>query len=323
MNQALAITEPDCIRPPATEPIDQLLVDDHFHWELPGQPGRCVQIRFRLHGPAKAPVIGVLGGISANRQVQCWWRDLYGNAHALNPNRVRLLSMDWLGHGEQISTRAQADALAAVLDHLALPRLDVLIGASYGAMVGFGFAERYGHRLGRLLAISGADRARPSNVALRHIQRQILCLGADAGQPERAVALARALAMTTYRPADQFDQRFAAEDSAQMLAEVSGYLDHIGRCFSSNFSAAQYSSLSNSLDQHEVNAARIRLPVDLVAVDSDGLVTPAQIEALAANLPGPVRLHHIQSPYGHDAFLKEPACFNRLIHRLLVEEGIA
>lgn len=323
MNQALAFTEPDCIRPPAPEATELLLVDDKLAWQQPGQPGRRATIHYRLHGPATAPVVGVLGGISANRQVQCWWRDLYGSERALNPERIRILTLDWLGHGEQVSTQIQADALVAVLDHLALPRLDVLIGASYGAMVGLCFAARHGQRLGRLLAISGAERARPANVALRHIQREILRFGADTGQRERAVALARALAMTTYRPAEQFDERFAAESSEQTLAEVSAYLDHVGRCFSSNFSAEHYTSLSNSLDRHEVNPDRLVLPVDLVAVDSDTLVPPGQIEALAARLPGSVRLHHIQSPYGHDAFLKEPACFNRLIHRLLAEEGIA
>ncbi len=323
MNQALAFTEPDCIRPPAPEAAEPLLVDDHLDWPLPGQLERHVPIRYRLHGPVTAPVVGVLGGISANRQVQCWWRDLYGSARALNPDRIRILTLDWLGHGETVSTQTQADALAAVLDHLGLPELDVLIGASYGAMVGLCFAARHGQRLGRLLAISGADRSRPTSVALRHIQREILRFGVDTGQRERAVALARALAMTTYRPSAQFDQRFATEGSAQTLAEVSAYLDHVGRCFSSNFSAEHYNSLSNSLDQHEVNPGELTLPVDLVAIDSDALVPPEQIEALATRLPGPVRLHHIESRYGHDAFLKEPDCFNRLIHRLLAEEGIA
>ncbi|TVQ40320.1 MAG: alpha/beta fold hydrolase, partial [Wenzhouxiangella sp.] len=252
MNQALAVTEPDCIRPPVPGVTEVVLVDDFLDWELPDQPGRFVSIHYRLHGPMDAPVVAVLGGISANRQVQCWWRDLYGNERAFDPERARILSLDWIGHGETVSTATQADALAAVLDHLGIHTLAVLVGASYGAMVGLSFGQRHGGRLQRLLAISGADRARPFNTALRHIQREILRLGVETGQSRRAVALARALALTTYRPPSLFDQRFSTDGAADTLAQVSSYLDHVGRCFSDNFSAEHYASLSASLDLHQV-----------------------------------------------------------------------
>ncbi len=321
MNQALAATEPDCIRPPSPAAKDLALCDDHFDWALPDQPECRVTIHYRLHGPRTAPVVAVLGGISGNRQVQCWWRDLYGSERAFDPGRTRILSVDWIGHGNAVSTATQADALAAVLDHLAIDTLAVLVGASYGAMVGLSFAQRHGKRLQRLLAISGADRARPCNTALRYIQREILRLGVDTGQSSRAVALARALALTNYRPGKLFDQRFSAPSAADTLGQVSSYLDHVGRCFSDNFTAEHYASLSASLDLHQVDVEQVRCPVDLVAVDSDELVAPEQIEALAARLPIPARLHRVQSVYGHDAFLKEADCFNRLVTRVLAEEG--
>jgi homoserine O-acetyltransferase/O-succinyltransferase len=326
MNQAVAHQVPVTCPNTATPAPRPVLFDDSMIWTKPGMSVDTipVRIRYRLHGPDNAPVVVALGGISANRQVQCWWHPLYGRQHSLNPENLRILSLDWLDHGPDaaaaISTAGQAGALVAVLDHLAIDRIDLLVGASYGAMVGLALAEHYPDRLQRLVAISGADRSRPFNTALRHIQREILRLGLDTGQHDRAVALARALAMTTYRPQSLFDQRFRNNEPDQVLDDVAGYLGHVGRCFSDNFDAGRYLRLSDSLDRHRVDPAGIRCPVDLVAVDSDQLVTPEQVQGLADSLGRPARLHMVSSPYGHDAFLKEPRIFNRLIGDLIDTE---
>jgi homoserine O-acetyltransferase/O-succinyltransferase len=313
--------------PPPVHPEAAVRLDDgQLDWWVADDLGHKhrVAIRFRLHGTPDAPLVVALGGISANRQVQCWWRDLYGSGAFFNPDQLQILSIDWLDHTSTatagISTKAQADALARVLDHLALPVIDRLIGASYGAMVGLSFAERHPERLGHLIAISGADRSRPFNTALRHIQREILRLGVDTGQQSRAVALARALALTTYRPPNLFDQRFRAGSPVEVIDNLTNYLDHVGRSFSDNFDAGRYERLSRSLDEHHVDPHQVRCPVDLVAVDSDQLVTTEQLQNLAAAISGPCRLHTIESVYGHDAFLKEPGIFNPLLTRLIQQQ---
>lgn len=327
MNQAVICREPRTRIPlPGIKPAAPVLRDEALDWSMPeAPPGTApVQLRFRLHGNAQGPVIVALGGISANRQVQCWWRSLYGHGRCLDPDRVRVLGIDWLDHSGTpetgITTTMQAHALAAVLDHLGIERVRALVGASYGAMVGLAFAQHHGHRLDHLVAISGADRARPASMALRHVQREIIRLGHDTGQTARAVALARALAMTTYRPAKLFDQRFDVGQPDEALSEVAGYLDHVGRCFSDNFDAGRYQRLSESLDRHRVDSSCIQVPVDLVSVDSDHLVTPREMARLAAELGPTCRLHRLESPYGHDAFLKESQAFNTLLGSLFAGE---
>jgi homoserine O-acetyltransferase len=59
-------------------------------------------VRARLVGPKDAPVVLVLGGISANRHVcdspdgpSGWWRELTTTDRALSPTRYRLLSFDF------------------------------------------------------------------------------------------------------------------------------------------------------------------------------------------------------------------------------------
>jgi homoserine O-acetyltransferase len=68
--------------------------------------------------------------------------------------------------------------------------------------------------------------------------------------------------------------------------------------------AVAYRRLSESIDLHAIDPRSIRCPVTLAAADSDQLVPLADVEALAAVLPGS-ELHIIRSLYGHDAFLKE------------------
>ena len=282
------------------------------------------ELAYRLHGPSQAPVVVALGGISAGPDVQQWWQDLYGAGHALDPQHYRILGMDWFGgrwgDGQCVSTDEQAQILAGVLDHLRINRVRLLVGASYGAMVGLAFAARYHERLDELLAISGAHRAHPMAVARRQIQRDIVRLGESAGRAEDGLVLARALALTTYRPAALFEEQFDDLDPQRVAAAIAAYFDHQGSKFLASFDAARYCSLSESLDLHQVTPERVCCPVTLVGVDTDELVPCRQLNELAARLGRRCRLQIIHSRYGHDAFLKEPELFNELIRSVLAEE---
>ena len=308
-------------QPPSTGAVQStkpLLDEGTLGWPATDRHGqaRLLNIGYRLHGNANGPLRVALGGISASRQVQCWWRAQYGQGRALDPDRALILSIDWLDHPTGISTNDQADALARVLDHLDLAVVDDLIGASYGAMVGLAFAQRHSYRLRRLIAISGAHRSQPATQALRQIQRAVIKLGEAAGDPKRGVHWARALALTTYRPAALFDQRFDDVDPCVAGQSLESYLDHQGRTFSNDMSAARYCCLSESLDQHSVIPELIRCPVELIGVDSDRLVPLEQLRDLQSRLPGHARLHVLKSAFGHDAFLKEHSALASILQSL-------
>ena len=53
-----------------------------------------------------------------------------------------------------------------------------------------------------------------------------------------------------------------------------------------------------------MDATRIPVPAEVVAVVEDQLVPIADMRALAARLPN-ARFHSLSSLHGHDAFLKE------------------
>ena len=63
-----------------------------------------VSIAWRLAGPATAPVVVAIGGISASRRVWLpdeprggWWHEVVGPGLALDTQRFRILSFDYLG----------------------------------------------------------------------------------------------------------------------------------------------------------------------------------------------------------------------------------
>jgi len=301
--------------------------------ELPGEFAlhhggalRDARIAWRLVGPAAAPVVCALGGISATRRVcrsgadepEGWWEQIVGPGKPLDPGEFRVLSFDFLGgSGEStsagagdfpsISTYDQAEVLARLLQHLKIGSLHAIVGGSYGGMVGLAFAERHPDRVARLLAIGAADRAHPMATAWRTTQRRIVRFAVAAGDPGQGLELARALAMTTYRSAEEFSARFhpiPSREGGRFVFPVERYLEARGRDFAARNRAEGFLCLSESIDLHAVAAARIGVPTTVVAVREDQLVPLADMRAMAARLPH-ATLTEISSVYGHDAFLKE------------------
>ncbi len=294
------------------------------------------QLSFELSGPSDAPVVAVLGGISSGRRVaghsdsssRGWWADFVGEDKAVDTCCYRVLSVDFLGgpggstsaaNSDQgasfpaITTGDQARALAYLLEDLGIDSLHALIGSSYGGMVGLAFAASYPERIERLVAISAAASSHPMATAWRSLQRKIVQLGVANGSERESLALARGLAMTTYRSAHEFAERFDSTPICEagvttgdgIAFPVESYLSNRGEAFAESFSSDVFLSLSLSIDLHQVDPAQIKTALTLVGVTSDILVPVWQLEQLAAAVPAPCELITIDSRYGHDAFLKE------------------
>jgi homoserine O-acetyltransferase/O-succinyltransferase len=282
------------------------------------------RLAWQCVGPAQAPLVIVLGGISAHRRAcaadgRGWWQGQCGPGRALDTRQYRLLGVDWLGgvdastgpHGATdfpaISTSDQARALLLLLNRLSVRRVHLLVGASYGGAVAQQLAALLGDRLRRLVLLSAAHRTSQFGLALRHIQRAILALGGDAGQ---ALALARSLAVLGYRTPHGIEARF---DNPAGAEDVLGWLAHHGERFAQRFDAAAYRCLGTSLDTHTLDPASIRVPTTLLSVREDLLVPPALLEEYAERAGATCRRVEISSIYGHDAFLKEEQAVGALL----------
>ncbi len=274
-----------------------------------------ITLRYELIGDGSRLLLAG-GGISAGRHVLAspefpelgWWQ---AQASSFDLGDFRLLAIEWVGgDGEldlPIDAADQADAIVALIDHLAIERADAFIGASYGGMVALQFAARHPNRCSAILVISAADVSHPFASACRSLQRRALELGEASGDSASGVALARAMAMLTYRTPGEFAERFSVApriEEGRVLVGADDYLDHHGRRHVERMSAVAYRRLSESIDLHRVDPADIRIDASFAAVDSDALVPAQDVEALAAAISS-ARFQLIHSVFGHDAFLKE------------------
>ncbi len=299
-----------------------------------GKPLTDASVRLRRFGPDGAPVIVVLGGISSDRRVAdagdgraAWWPRIVRSGGPVDLDRYQVLGLDLLpGPGETavrtLTPADQARALAAALDHLGIPQPEALIGASYGGMVGLAFAALFPQRLKQLIAISAPHRPAAHATALRGVQRRILAFGIETGRPGEAVALARELAMTTYRTPEELDLRFgqdAVPDAAGQPYAVCDYLKARGRAYVPRMSAERWISLSDSLDRHRVEPGAITVHTTLLGFTSDQLVPIADLDELAGQLPALRRYVRTPSLFGHDGFLKEEAVVADLITSALAD----
>ena len=294
---------------------------------------------YEVNGPRSAPVVVVLGGISATRHVASsawdpfpgWWEDVVGPGKAIDTTRYRVLAFDWIDGGRapdgrprrRITTHDQADALAEVLDAVGVSRAHSIVGASYGGMVALAFAERYGARVGRLATIGAAHESTPLSTGLRAVQRRIVELGIDTGQPERAMALARALAMTTYRTEEELRLRFpnAAEilPNGDVTFPVERYLMANGERFAARVAPERFLALSLSTDLHKVDPAAVTVPTTLVIEEGDLLVPEAKVRELAGLLAAPNDIVFMPTQVGHDAFLAEPDKIGPILRNALFD----
>jgi homoserine O-acetyltransferase len=301
-----------------------------------GESLASLELGYELIGPIGAPVVAVQGGISAHPHVACsgrdgapgWWPAIAGGGRALDTTRFRLLSLEFVGKRQAavVSSGDQARATALLLDELGIDRLHAFVGASYGGMVALRFGELFPDRVERIVAISAADRSLAFATAWRSLQRELLHFGERHGAVADSVALARSLAMLSYRSPQELEERFAGppracEDGA-LRFPVAEWLHAKGREFATRFEAGAYARLSQAIDLHRADVTRIRARTTLIGADPDLLIPFAQLEALAAAFKVPARLERIASRYGHDAFLKETAALAPLIFKALDERVV-
>jgi homoserine O-acetyltransferase len=297
-------------------------IPDDFRLES-GQPLAAGEITGRLHGPAHGPLVFVAGGISSGRFATRWWSWAVRNGGPIDLDRVRVLAFDLLpGAGEAgvtLTTTDQARLLALLLDSLGEPRVDVFVGASYGGCIGLAFAAAFPEQIGELAVISAAHRTHPAATARRGVQRRLLAFARDCGREAEGIALARELAMTTYRTADEFALRFASTPPAEAgdPYPVCDYLIARGADYAGATSADRWITLSDSLDRHTVEPEAVRCPLTVIGFTSDGLVPIEDSRDLAARAPNLRRLIEAPSIFGHDAFLKERELVSRALHDLL------
>lgn len=233
-----------------------------------------------------------------------------------------------------VTVRDWVRTQALLLDHLGIEKLRAVIGASIGGMQTIQWAIDFPHRARRCVAI-GAAPLTAMGLALNHLQRQAIFKDTNwkngeytnDNPPNDGIALARAIAMLSYKSDRLFDHRYArnhnrtGENPLQSLSErydIGGYLDYQGEIFTRRFDANSYLIITKAMDNfhpaygydsEQAALERIKARILMVGISSDWLFPAVEVKALAERMReagADSEYAEIISDHGHDGFLAEP-----------------
>jgi homoserine O-acetyltransferase len=237
-----------------------------------------------------------------------------------------------------ISIRDNVRAQALLLDSLAIDRIRLTIGGSIGAMQALEWAILFPERVARAVIIAVAP-LNAMGLALNHLQRRAIQGDADwlggnyVRQPRGGLALARQIAMLSYKSPALFEERFgrspnrngedpwALEGDGGGLTggrfDVAGFLDYQGDRFLERFDANAYLAILRTMDTWDPARGyrtateafgRIQAHLTFIGISSDGLFPAREVRALAEAVKAAgVRAEYREmvTDHGHDAFLAE------------------
>jgi homoserine O-acetyltransferase/O-succinyltransferase len=311
----------------------------------------------------------VCHALSGSARVADWWPELFGAGRPFDTSRYCVIGVNVVGScygstgpssvdartGEPyggdfplVSIGDMVRAQSILLARLGVERLRAVVGGSIGGMQALQWAVDFPERVERCVAV-GASPLPALGLALNHLQRQAITNDpkwrggryTEDAAPDAGLALARGIAMCSYKSAELFDERFgrkpdrAGEDPGRSLGErfdVAGYLDHQGRAFTRRFDANSYLILSKAMDTFDLargysseQAAlrRIHARVLLVGITSDWLFPSEEVRALARRMSAVgvnCRYEELKSSHGHDGFLADADLLAPLINEALSED---
>lgn len=301
-----------------------------------------VDVAYHTYGdyiPGKTPVILICHALTADSAAagqNGWWSPLIGPNKVIDTTRFFVICSNVIGscYGSSgpkqwreqtqstdptIDIRDMVKVQAKLLDQLGITEpLYAVIGGSLGGMQALEWAIMYPHRVQRLIAIATCAQHSAWAIGLNRVARRAIMSdpawqqGNYSEQPSQGFALARMVAMLSYRHKDSFDHRFGRAQQANDF-EVCSYLDYQGQKLVSRFDANAYLTLTRAMDLHDIGRGRggkeaalaqITAQTMAIGIDTDLLYPAEEVRDWSEKVPGST-YREIRSDHGHDAFLIE------------------
>jgi homoserine O-acetyltransferase len=318
---------------------------------------------------ARDNTVLVCHALSGSAQVGTWWPELFARDGLLNLDTDCVLCVNLLGscygstgpgsvdpetgaiYGADfplVSIPDNVRAQGQLMDSLKISRFRLVLGGSIGGMQALEWATVHPDRVERALIIAVAPLG-AMGLALNHLQRTAVQQDPEwqGGRylpqrpPKRGLALARQIAMLSYKSAPLFEERFGrnpnrnGEDPHALDVEgggliggrfdIGGYLDLQGQRFVDRFDANAYLAILRTMDtwdpkhRHTSTAeafGRIKARLTFVGISSDWLFPPESVQEFARDI-GAIGVdseyRQMSSDHGHDAFLAEQAALVKLL----------
>lgn len=360
-------------RVPVPEPTYEgdFVLDEHLLLEC-GRTLAGVTLHYAVYGrlnAARDNAVLVCHALSGSALVGSWWPEVFAPGAVLSLEHDFVICINMLGscygstgpgsvdpatgkvYGADfplVSIRDNVRAQAQLLDSLGIHRLRLVMGGSIGGMQALDWAILFPERVERGLIIAVAPLS-AMGLALNHLQRQAIQGDPDwengnylpHKQPRQGLALARQIAMISYKSAALFDERFARnpnrngedpwglDDHGGGLIggrfDIAGYLDLQGRRFIERFDANAYLAILRTMDTWDPTHgnpsaadvySRIQARLSFVGISSDWLFPPGAVREFADSIRAAgvaADYREMTSAHGHDAFLAEQTELVRLL----------
>jgi homoserine O-acetyltransferase len=296
-----------------------------------------------------------------------WWNGMVGPGKAIDTNRWFVVAPNMLGgcqgttgpasHAPDgtewgarfpfVTIRDQVSVQLALTDHLGIDRWAAVIGGSMGGMQALEWAVSNPDRLERVAVLAAPPFCNADSIALNALQAAAVRMDPAFGEgayydaaegegPHRGLALARRMALHSYRSPTELNDRFERSWQSGLSPmggggryAVESYLDFHGNKFTRRFDANSYLTLVEAMSSHDVGRgrggtvqalSRATAKALVLGIDSDRLYPVEEQRRIAAHLPGNIdgdAPHIISSPFGHDGFLIEDRIVGEQLVRLL------
>jgi homoserine O-acetyltransferase len=336
----------------SNETLAPVMVAYETYGALNEQKTNAVLICHALTGSAHA------AGTDGRGQVG-WWDGLIGEGKAFNTDKYFVVCSNFLGscygttgptsidpatgkqYGQsfpEFTVRDMVRLQHQLIERLRIRCLVAVVGGSLGGMQTLEWALMYPNAVEAVIPIATAARHSAWCIGLNEVAR--LAIQNDPAwfngnahwQPDRGLALARMIAMISYRSRESFEQRFGRKQSRQDGGgvpgfEVESYLHYQGQKLVDRFDAPTYVAITRAMDSHDIGRNRgdyrdvlrtITARALCIGIDSDILYPVEEQQDIARHIPKG-RYGELHSVHGHDAFLMEFEQLNHLIGDFLRE----
>ncbi|GLV57337.1 homoserine O-acetyltransferase [Dictyobacter sp. S3.2.2.5] len=247
-----------------------------------------------------------------------------------------------------ITIRDMVRSQYKLIKHLGVRRLAMVAGGSIGGQQALEWAVTYPNIVDKVAVIAASAAVSAQAIAFNEVARQSIMADPawqcgdyrlDQG-PATGLAIARMLAMITYQSEESMEQRFARKQAQREPVtaptfspnlggrfDVENYLYYQGDQLARRFDANSYLYISRAMDLYDVSEGyasledalgRIQSKMLFVGISSDFLFPASHVRWLADKVQtvgGDGRYVEINSPHGHDAFLKEWDQLNTVLHQ--------
>lgn len=295
----------------------------------------------------------VIGEAGPGHQTSGWWTGLVGPGCCIDIDRYFVVAPNVIGgcqgstgpsslapDGQEwgsrfpfLSIRDQVQTQAAFSDAIGIGKWAAIIGGSMGGMQALEWATGFPDRAERVGILAAPAASDSDSIALNSVQ--IEAIQSDPGfrggdyydaldgeGPHNGLALARRIALLSYRSSVELNDRFGRTWQSGIdpiggrgKFAIESYLDFHGNKFTRRFDANSYLRLAHAMSSHDVGRgrggidsalSRISARALVLGVTTDRLFPLHAQQEIASKLPNNIyedQVATIDSEYGHDGFL--------------------